>query len=457
MADLQSILKKIDSLRAELDSFKPLKQEDNERLWKKFRLEWNFNSNHIEGNTLTYRKTELLLIFDKTTDDHEMREYEEMKAHDVAIKLIQEYAKDSSRALIEANVRELNKIILVRPYWSDAQTPDGQATKREIIPGEYKKQPNSVRLQNGEMFHYASPEETPAKMAELIEWYRKAETEKKLHPLELAAKIHYDFVRIHPFDDSNGRTSRLLMNYVLLRHGFPPVIIKSADKKNYLTALNKADVGDLDSFIEYVGKQLVWSLEVNIKAAKGESIEEDEDLYKEIEIWERSIRKVDSNEPVNQIESLKDIFLKYLIPFFSELKSRYGQFDKLFTYSQIYVIESTPGLKEESEKIRDIEEIKQFFLERIKKYNELELSAKSYHVWTIQFLYEGFRSKLDKKTYFISSIQIDIDALVIEIKSGEPKKTQKVLWLDKMIDFDISEIVKKCVAEDFELIKKLER
>jgi Fic family protein len=94
MIDLSSLLEKIDSLRAELDSLKPLKQVDEERLWKKFRLEWNFNSNHIEGNTLTYGQTELLLIFDKTTGDHDMREYEEMKAHDVAIKLIQEYARD---------------------------------------------------------------------------------------------------------------------------------------------------------------------------------------------------------------------------------------------------------------------------------------------------------------------------------------------------------------------------
>jgi Fic family protein len=304
MADLLPLLKKIDSLRVELDFLKPLKQSDDERLWKKFRLEWNYNSNHIEGNTLTYGQTELLLIFDKTTGDHEMREYEEMKAHDVAIKLIQEYAKDSSRALTEADVRELNKIILVRPYWGNAQTPDGQPARKEIIPGEYKKQPNSLRLQNGEMFHYASPEETPAKMAELMEWYRKAESERKFHPLQLAAKIHYDFVRIHPFDASNGRTSRLLMNYVLLRHGFPPVVIKSADKKSYLTALNKADVGDLDSFVEYVGERLVWSLEISIKAAKGKSIEEVDDIDKEIDIFKKE-RKNNSNAIPKSLELIE--------------------------------------------------------------------------------------------------------------------------------------------------------
>ncbi len=83
MPNLPSSLEKIDSLRQQLKKLKPLKREDEERLWKKFRLEWNYNSNHIEGNTLTYGQTELLLIFEKTTGDHDMREYEEMKAHDV--------------------------------------------------------------------------------------------------------------------------------------------------------------------------------------------------------------------------------------------------------------------------------------------------------------------------------------------------------------------------------------
>jgi Fic family protein len=269
MSNLKQVLAEIDLLKAKLDSLLPMKREDEERLWKKFRLEWNYNSNHIEGNTLTYGQTELLLIFDKTTGDHDMREYEEMKAHDVAIKKVVEYANDKSRDLAEADIRELNKLILVRPFWSDAITTDGQPTRKLIQPGEYKKQPNSVRLQNGEIFHYASPEETPAKMEQLIQWYRQVSTDEKIHPVEVAARLHYDFVRIHPFDDSNGRTARLLMNYVLLRAGFPPVVIKTDDKRSYLTALNRADSGDLDSFISYIGKMSLWSLNMSLKAVLG--------------------------------------------------------------------------------------------------------------------------------------------------------------------------------------------
>ncbi len=399
MIDLSSLLEKIDSLRAELDSLKPLKQVDEERLWKKFRLEWNFNSNHIEGNTLTYGQTELLLIFDKTTGDHDMREYEEMKAHDVAIKLIREYARDFSRTLTEADVRELNKIILVRPYWGNAQTPDGQPTRKEIIPGEYKKQPNSVRLQNGEMFHYASPEETPAKMAELMEWYRKAESKKKFHPLQLAAKIHYDFVRIHPFDDSNGRTSRLLMNYVLLRHGFPPVIIKSADKKNYLTALNKADVGDFDSFVEYVGEQLVWSLDISIKAAKGESIEEVDDIDKEIEIFKKE-RKNNSNAIPKSLELIEDLINSFVIPFFSALFEKQKKLNDLFAVNQFSINTEGSGMIvfDDTEKMKSIVDgivlsLKQRFLPQ----------PANFAAYPFELLIQIHRSSIlsqPKKTYF---------------------------------------------------------
>jgi Fic family protein len=113
--------------------------------------------------------------------------------------------------------------------------------------GDYKEYPNSVRLENGEIFHYASPIDTPIKMQELIDWYRSEEG--SIHPVTLAAMLHYKFVSIHPFDDGNGRISRLLVNYVLIRNGLPPVVIKSSDKANYLRALHLADVGDVDLFM----------------------------------------------------------------------------------------------------------------------------------------------------------------------------------------------------------------
>ena len=308
---MNNLLQQIDGLKKELEGLQPIEAEFQRKLDRKFRLEFNYNSNHLEGNTLTYGETELLLYFDQTKGDHTMREYEEMQAHDLALKLVKEWAEDLERPLSEADIKELNKVILVKPFWKDAITPDGQGTRRQIMVGEYKKYPNSVRLQNGEMFDYASPTDTPIKMGELIQWFRSAYEKGEMHPVELAARLHHQFVLIHPFDDGNGRISRLLMNYVFWRFGFPPIVIKSSDKQNYLRALNRADVGEMEFFVEYVGKQVLWSLELSVKAAKGESVEEADDVDKEVELFRRELNskktiidnKVDYQNVVNIIEN----------------------------------------------------------------------------------------------------------------------------------------------------------
>jgi Fic family protein len=328
---MEHIIDKVDKLAAELRKLLPMKSEYQQKLDKKMRLEFNYNSNHIEGNTLTYGETELLLIFDKTVGHHELREYEEMKAHDVVFELIKDWAQDKERPLTETAIRNLHEKLLVRPFYKEAITPDGQPTRRLIEIGNYKKHPNTVRLQNGEIFHYTSPEETPLQMGELIDWYRSEEN--GLHTVTLAAMLHYKFVRIHPFDDGNGRLSRLLMNYVLLKNNLPPVVIKSADKKNYLFALNQADIGDYAPFIEYIAQQLVNSLTLSIKAAKGEPIEEPDDFDKKLHILEKELEAVDPEKEIKQIYShevfwsamngwIKDLLIEVISPI--------QKFNKLF-------------------------------------------------------------------------------------------------------------------------------
>jgi Fic family protein len=334
---MQSTIERINSLVAELQSLAVISEDNQRKLDKKFRLEFSYNSNHIEGNTLTYGETELLLIFDKTEGVHEMREYEEMKAHDVAYQLLQDWANDAEHPLTETYIKQLNEIILVKPFWKEAQTPDGQSTRRLISVGEYKKNPNSVRLQNGEMFYYTSPTDTPIKMGELLDWYHKAVEKKELHPIVLAALLHYKFVLIHPFDDGNGRISRLLMNYVLLKNNLPPVIIKTADKKGYLNALNQADVGNIDAFVKYVGEQLIWSLEIVVKATKGESIDEVGDFEKKLELYKKEIGSdYFENIQYNAFNS-KSIIEKNIVPFLELWEMKFEKFDAIF-YSKNYVL-----------------------------------------------------------------------------------------------------------------------
>lgn len=327
---MEATLQTIDRLAATLQELQPIRPEYQQRLDKKMRLEFNYNSNHIEGNTLTYGETELLLIFDKTTGNHELREYEEMKSHDVAFEMIKSWAADKERPLTETAIKNLHELLLVRPFWKEAITPDGQPTRRLIEVGAYKKYPNSVRLQNGEMFHYASPEETPIQMGELVEWFKAEEEKQELHPVALAALLHYKFVRIHPFDDGNGRLSRLLMNYVLVKHNLPPVVIKSTDKRNYLFALNQADAGDLDAFIKYIAAQAIWSIELSIKAANGEALEESDDWEKEVILFKKRFDKSNERKLKRSNESITAILNNSAIPLFKLAIIKFDLFKDLF-------------------------------------------------------------------------------------------------------------------------------
>jgi Fic family protein len=288
------ILQRVENLQQELRALLPMKREFQAELDKKFLLDFNFNSNHLEGNTLTHGETMLLLFFGETKGNHTLREYEEMRAHNDGLELIKQWARDGERPLTEIDIKNLNRLILVKPFWKEAVTPDGQSTRREISIGEYKQFPNSVRLENGAMFEYASPTDTPIQMGELMRWFRAAEHNKELHPVEAAGLLHYKFVCIHPFDDGNGRISRLLMNYVLYKNDLPPIVIKSADKKNYLSALHRADSGDIGAFIEYLYEQFTWSLELSIKAAKGGELEEPDDYEKEIALWKRQVKATEA-------------------------------------------------------------------------------------------------------------------------------------------------------------------
>ena len=374
---MENLLLKIEELSNLLNSLLPMKPEWQSKLDKKFRLEFNYNSNHIEGNTLTYGETELLLIFGRTKNDHTIQEHDEMKAHDVALKLIKEWAENNEHPITEIDIKNLNKTILVQPFWKDAITPDGQKTQRLIKVGNYKELPNSVILKNGETFEYASVTDTPILMGELIEWYRNEESKKELHPVVLAALMHYKIVRIHPFDDGNGRISRLLMNYVLFKNNMPPVIIKSIDKNNYLAALNSADTGDLDSFIKYIAKQLIWSLELSVRAAKEEDLEEGDDLDKEIKLLKRRLKGEDIIKAVKNVKNISYVLENNIFPIFRMIEEKCSSFNEFFmemarivgyqsegisatqninsvlnTWEQIYNNWYVPQFKSQSKKLR---------------------------------------------------------------------------------------------------------
>lgn len=223
-------------------SIQPLSERDRERLNRKFTVDFNFNSNHIEGNTLTYGQTELLLLFGKVVGEAEMKDLEDMKASNVGLKMMQEQTLIKEMPLTQNFIRQLHKVLLREDYTVYRELPGGLQTSYVIHAGRYKTRPNSVITRYGDRFEYASPEETPALMADLVDWYNDEEAKGRLSPVGLAALFHYRYIRIHPFEDGNGRIARLIVNFILARHDYPMIVVRSRSKKDYLEALHQADL-----------------------------------------------------------------------------------------------------------------------------------------------------------------------------------------------------------------------
>lgn len=277
-------------LKNELDRLRPLTKEQEAIIMQKFRLDWNYNSNNLEGNSLTYGETKALLLHGITAQGKPLRDHIEITGHDEAVKWIEDLVR-KEYPLTENFIRELHTLLLKEPYEVDAITPDGKPTSRKIAIGQYKTAPNHVKTMTGEVFRFATPEETPSKMHDLIEWYRAEEGGADVNPIILAAEFHYRFIRIHPFDDGNGRTARIVMNFILMKYGYPPVVIKTEDKENYFSVLRQADVGDINPFIHYIAKNLSRSLDIMISGAKGENIEEEDDVLKELTLLKARLKK----------------------------------------------------------------------------------------------------------------------------------------------------------------------
>ena len=227
---------------ADWQAIQPLSEHDRNRLSRRFTVDFNYNSNHIEGNTLTYGQTELLLLFGKVIGEAEVRDVNEMTASNVGLKMMSEEAAMKEMPLSQHFIRTLHKTLLREDYTVYRSLPGGQQTNYVIHAGQYKTRPNSVITRYGDRFDYALPEETPSLMTDLVDWYNEEEKLGRLSPVELAGLFHYRYIRIHPFEDGNGRIARLMVNFILSRHGYPMVVVRSRNKQYYLEALHQADI-----------------------------------------------------------------------------------------------------------------------------------------------------------------------------------------------------------------------
>jgi Fic family protein/DNA-binding XRE family transcriptional regulator len=218
---LEQILKEIDGLKKELIQFR---KYDSFRISQALELEYTFESNKIEGNTLTLKEIDLIVNEGLTISGKSMREHLEAINHQEAIAYIKELM-DKNTAINEREILCIHNLVLRGIYPEDA--------------GKYRKVQVMIK---GSSHMPPQPFLVAKEMEELFIWYQT--NKNNLHPIILAAEMHERLVTIHPFIDGNGRTSRLLMNLILLQHGYVIANIKGTheSRMSYYNALETCQV-----------------------------------------------------------------------------------------------------------------------------------------------------------------------------------------------------------------------
>lgn len=252
------------ALKNRLDQYRPLAPEIMEILDKKFKIDWTYNSNAIEGNTLSLQETAFFLQEGLTSKGKTLQEYLEAENHAHAIDFLNDIVSDS-REITESFMKELHALLLksIDYIWVG---PPSNRIKKRIYPGKYKTQPNHVITVAGNIHHYTDPIRVPEEMERLTELMNQ--NPENDHPVKLAAKVHHKFVAIHPFDDGNGRVARLLMNLIVMRAGYPPIVIKNKTREEYYLALYEADQDDYETLFSLFYTEMKNSLEMMLQVVE---------------------------------------------------------------------------------------------------------------------------------------------------------------------------------------------
>lgn len=232
-------------LKTKLDAHRPLAGEIVSNLHENLVLQWTYHSNAIEGNTLTLKETKVALE-GITIGGKTLREHLEAINHRDAILFVEDLVT-KQQPLDEYSIKSLHQLVLKN---IDADPSNNNAGRYRqvnvLISGANHKPPQAVQV--------------PEQMQAFIAWYTT--DAQALHPVERAARVHGEFVKIHPFTDSNGHTSRLLMNLVLMQSGFPATVIEVEQRLAYYEALDTAHcTGDYSSFIALVADSVKRSFE----------------------------------------------------------------------------------------------------------------------------------------------------------------------------------------------------
>lgn len=236
-------LERIDKLKAWLDEFRPFEPTIVAELKKLYDVRFTYNSNAIEGNTLTQSETELVLTKGITVGGKTLDEHLEVIGHKEAIDYIEHLAQQETN-INQWEIKQIHNLIL-----------------RKIHPNEAGSYRTLDVMAAGTNYRYPPHYLLSQLMGDFVSLLN-SESALNLHPVEYASIAHYRFVSIHPFRDGNGRTARLLMNLLLIRAGYPILVINNQIRNDYINALvyGQQNQDDLSQLYDLVFDEAIASL-----------------------------------------------------------------------------------------------------------------------------------------------------------------------------------------------------
>ncbi len=251
-------LETINKLKSKADELAPLKGWDQDFL-ERVKIEFTYNSNKIEGNTLTYGQTVKLLQDLVTPKNATAGEVLDIVNHHMILNIV--FNNYHSKDISEESIKELHKALMKNiDQWGD----DGLYS-----PGQYKAFENVTIRSTGKIYTYMQPADVPQSMARLVK-ETNARIEKAninipdKHPLTIATWFHQQFLNeIHPFSDGNGRIGRIFMNLILLKKGYSPIFIKEVDRSEYLKCFELVDQ-EPNAMLDFMADRLIESLQIKI-------------------------------------------------------------------------------------------------------------------------------------------------------------------------------------------------
>jgi len=248
---MQELLNQIRQKKEQLDRLRPLSDAQIRNLKKVYDIQLTYNSNAIEGSTLTYSETKLILNEGITIGGKSINEHLEAINHKEAISFIEELAKIDTKEITLTDIKNIHHLIL-----------KGIDNKNA---GVYRSKNVGVVKSDGEIHSFTEPLKIEEQMNKFIEWLQSQTIEE---PILFASLVHLKFVSIHPFIDGNGRCARLLMNLVLLQNGYPQAIIKVSNRAEYIQAIEKyqqSNNNDYSDFYKVVLQSVNDSLDLYSK------------------------------------------------------------------------------------------------------------------------------------------------------------------------------------------------